>query len=90
MNKIDQLEQRLVLAEARIVALEARPVFDYCGVWQPATRYPRGAVVTHAGSAWCALDEVIGQRPGEAATGWRLMVKRGRDGKDARDGAMRE
>lgn len=55
------------------------PVMRYLGVYADGAKYLRGDVVTWGGSAWhCEVDEVKGQ-PGNVS-GWKLMVKRGRDG----------
>ncbi|KXF78545.1 hypothetical protein ATN84_01765 [Paramesorhizobium deserti] len=56
----------------------------YMGVHQKAMAYKQGSVVTDGGSAWCAVKDVPeGERPG-ASDGWQLMVKAGRDGRDAK------
>lgn len=62
--------------ESRVRELEGRGI-KYCGTYQRALDYERGAVVTHQGSAWIALTET-GAEPGTDAA-WQLMVKRGRD-----------
>jgi len=47
--------------------------------------YDPGDLVTWAGSTW-HCDEATTSKPGEyaGAKNWTLMVKRGRDGKDAK------
>jgi hypothetical protein len=50
------------------------------GVWREG-EYQKGDGVTWAGSFWIA-QETTNQKP-EGGKGWRLAVKRGRDGKDA-------
>lgn len=62
--------------ESRVRELEGRGI-KYCGTYQRALDYERGAVVTHQGSAWIALTET-GDEPGTSGD-WQLMVKRGRD-----------
>lgn len=75
-------EQRLLL-EQRVAALEARPVFEDVGVWSADKGYRNGNGVSHDGSFWLAKrDTLPGERPG-ACDGFRLAVKRGRDGKNA-------
>jgi len=68
----------------RIKALEGlqtKTLADaYRGIWIP-NPYERGAIVTHKGGLWLAVQGGDG-RPGESAT-WKLIVKAGRDGKDA-------
>jgi hypothetical protein len=51
------------------------------GVFRPDAVYAKGDGVTFGGSFWIAQQEAPG-RP-EDGSGWRLAVKRGRDGKDA-------
>jgi len=69
--------------ERRLNELAERPHLHEEGVWQPETAYGVGAVVTDHGSAWVAKQPTC-QRPGINNDHWRLLVKRGRDGKDAR------
>lgn len=52
----------------------------YRGVWREGPS-DKGDVVTWAGSAWhCERD--TDEKPGGGSDAWRLMVKRGADGKD--------
>jgi hypothetical protein len=63
---------------------DGRPGLEYLGVYVAGKAYGRGAVVTFAGSAWhCETDTAAA--PSEAGGAWRLMVKRGRDGRDLRE-----
>lgn len=65
---------------------DGRAGLAYRGVFQAGQRYDVGDVVTWDGSAWhCHEPETTG-RPGDGAPGWKLIVKRGRDGRDLRDG----
>jgi collagen type III alpha len=57
------------------------PVVIDRGVWKEQA-YGKGAGVTWAGSFWIAQRETS-SKPDTADSGWRLAVKRGRDGKDA-------
>jgi hypothetical protein len=52
-----------------------------CGIHKTGSAYESGDVVTRGGSYWVAKKQTIGT-PGESPD-WRLVVKRGRDGKDA-------
>lgn len=52
------------------------------GIWMTDKEYQSGDVVTWDGAQWCA-DEDTSKKPGTDDSGWRLIVKRGRDGKDA-------
>lgn len=56
---------------------------EYCGVYVDGRSYDRGDLVTWGGSAW-HCNEATATKPGDGSKGWTLMVKRGRDGKDAR------
>lgn len=67
----------------RVAEIEAAGI-KFMGTWQRAMGYRRGSVVTHQGSAWCAIrDHEDAEEPGRSAT-WQLMVKKGADGKDAK------
>lgn len=68
--------------DKRLAALEATGL-KYSGTWQRAQDYQRGAVVTDQDSAWVALKAGAGERPGEVPAAWQLLVKAGRDGRDA-------
>jgi hypothetical protein len=74
LDRVDALGQRIAEIESRGV--------KYWGTFQRSVTYPRGAITTHDGSAWVAIREVDGEVPGTSGA-WVLMVKRGRDGKDA-------
>ena len=50
------------------------------GVWGEGKSYLKGDGVTWAGSFWIAQDDTA-DKP-DVGKGWRLAVKRGRDGKD--------
>ena len=53
----------------------------YQGTWRWGETHKRGALVTDSGSLWmCGQDTEA--RPGKSQD-WQLIVKRGRDGKDA-------
>lgn len=51
------------------------------GVYKTGEEYSPGDAVTWAGSLWIA-QEKTSEKP-DSGQGWRLAVKRGRDGKDA-------
>lgn len=70
--------------ERRMAAVEATGI-RYLGVYQRATEYRKGDVVTFAGSAWVAIKAVTeGTVPGGDTAAWQLAVRAGKDGKDAR------
>jgi hypothetical protein len=74
---------RFAALEQRLTELERCPL-DWKGVWSPDTHYTARSLVTHNGSVFYAQSKVAkGVMPGEGE-GWKLIVKRGRDGKDAR------
>ncbi|RUX09927.1 hypothetical protein EOA27_23850 [Mesorhizobium sp. M2A.F.Ca.ET.037.01.1.1] len=78
------LSERCGALEACVKELQERPVAQYRGVWANEETYKRGDMTTFGGSTWhCELDSSRGVRPGDGI-GWRLMVKKGRDGRDAR------
>lgn len=59
------------------------PVPVYCGVYKEADSYVPGDMVTWGGSLW-HCDAETKDKPGTDA--WTLAVKKGRDGKDVRNG----
>ena len=59
------------------------PVPVYRGVFRDGEEYARGDMVTWAGSLWHA-DKSTSEKPDAPDGGWRLAVKRGRDGRDAK------
>lgn len=58
------------------------------GVWKEAGTYQTGDGVSYGGSFWIAGDDATG-RP-DTGNGWRLAVKRGRDGKAGAPGEKGE
>ena len=67
--------------ERRIAELEAR---EWVGVFQTGKTYAKNSIVSHDGSCWVATRDCPEGKPGTGpACGWKLVVKRGRDGKDA-------
>lgn len=64
----------------------AHPV--YRGVWGDGG-YDKGDTVTWAGSTWIAERDTTG-KPGAKDSGWRLSVKKGRDGQDGATGKIPE
>lgn len=55
------------------------------GVYKAGETYQAGDCVTWGGSLWIAQKET-GEKPDSPESGFRLAVKRGRDGKDAKVG----
>lgn len=62
---------------------DGTPGLRFAGVYVDGKTYDLGDLVTWGGSSW-HCNEATTTRPGEGAHAWTLMVKRGRDGKDAR------
>lgn len=58
------------------------PRFKDCGVFREGT-YRQGDGVTFGGSLWLAQKDDPPGKPGDPDSGWRLAVKKGRDGRDA-------
>lgn len=55
------------------------------GAYKSQSEYECGDAVTHGGSLWIAQQDAPEGAPGMGGKGWRLAVKKGRDGKDLRD-----
>lgn len=64
------------------------PIVIDRGVWVEGKDYHAGDAVTWAGSVWIAQTSGVTDKP-DGGDGWRLSVKRGRDGKHGRDGEMK-
>jgi hypothetical protein len=81
----EYVQQELAPILQRLEALEERPALRDAGVWKADQVYQIGDVVTDHGSAWVCRLHCCQSRPGgDGGVGWRLLVKRGRDGKDVR------
>jgi len=80
-------ERSLTLAFSRAdVCKEFRvdlPVVIDRGVYKAESDYQRGDAVTWGGSLWIAQKDSPESKPG-MGDGWRLAVKKGRDGKDGK------
>lgn len=70
-----------VVKEASIVL----PINIDRGIFKEGQNYTAGDSVTWGGSYWIAQRDT-GAKPDSADSGWRLAVKKGRDGKDGRNG----
>jgi hypothetical protein len=74
-------EELDALIEARFAELQVRTFADvYHGVFKPGETYTRGALATWDGSLWLSLSDTSA-KPGEKDSGWKMVVKRGADGK---------
>lgn len=63
------------------------PRFKDCGVFRDDVKYREGDGVSFGGSLWLAQRDDPEDKPGSGNGHWRLAVKKGRDGRDAGDGA---
>jgi hypothetical protein len=52
------------------------------GIFDTRSHYVGGDVVTYDGSAWHCEKDGTTNKPGDGSGDWKLIVKRGRDGKD--------
>lgn len=59
------------------------PGLSYREVFKEGEAYERDDAVTYNGCMWIALKDTSAT-PGEEDSGWRLAVKKGRDGRDTR------
>jgi hypothetical protein len=80
---IAEIVEEIVVAALRPLVQRIRELesngLKYAGTYQPDQTYTRGTMVTHDGSMWCAVRDVIpGERPGDNDA-FRLCVKRGKD-----------
>jgi hypothetical protein len=76
-------EDALAALDARIKALEVNPAWQYRGTFDEGSWYDPNELVTHAGSLWFCRRRT-NTPPGDADSGWTLIVKRGRDGRDGK------
>ena len=67
--------------DVKFIAEMAIPTIIDRGVYKAGETYAQGDAVTWAGSLWIAQEKTA-EKP-DSGQGWRLAVKRGRDGKDA-------
>lgn len=59
------------------------PMMIYRGIYQEGRVYAKGDVTTWGGSMWHSDADNVTERPSDTAkTAWKLVVKRGRDGKE--------
>jgi hypothetical protein len=60
----------------RVAELESKKLPTYAGAHKEGTAYAAGSLVTRSGSLWLATAQTD-ETPGQGATSWRLIVKRG-------------
>jgi hypothetical protein len=73
------LRKEIAALRSELAELKAAP--GYQGTWVQGTKYLARSTATHDGSCWHANQDTTA-KPGTSPA-WSLMVKRGRDGKDA-------
>lgn len=71
--------------EVKAFTLKWPTVIDR-GIWKEGHPYSRGDSVTWGGSSWIAQQDEPPGKPDTKDSGWRLAVKKGRDGKDSKNG----
>lgn len=75
---------RPVVKEVHDEDMATRPQLVYREVWRPGEQYALGNLVTWGGSLWHCNAAGTKAKPGDGGgNDWRLVVKKGRDGKDA-------
>ena len=75
---------RLTHTDGEVVEQTLRsPSLLYRGVFREGDQYDGGDAVTYGGSLWVALRATT-TKPGDGSPDWRLAVKKGRDGRDAK------
>ena len=78
------LSIRVTHTDGEVVEQQLRsPSLIYREIYREGERYEGGDAVTFGGSVWVALRDTT-SKPGEGAADWRLAVKKGRDGRDAK------
>lgn len=87
-HSIEQLDERTfaiksVMTSGAVVEKRvALPAVLDRGVFRDGTKYAKGDAVTYGGSLWIGQADEPPGKPGDVGSGWRLAVKKGRDGKD--------
>ena len=79
---ITPLVERLDAFGTRLEALEER---EYCGVWAPGQTYRKFSTATFEGHSWVAR-ETTSEQPGNGSTAWTLQVRRGKQGREGKQG----
>lgn len=86
-NGVRKFAMRVVRTSGELAEQDfSMPVMIYRDVYRQGEDYDKGDVTTWAGSTWHAEVDHPKSAPGTAgSTEWKLIVKRGRDGKDGKD-----
>ena len=80
---IRELNSQVKDLTARVKELESQPRAHDAGTWHAGAMYEAGALVTFGGSGWICTTAHIATAEFDHGC-FRLFVKRGKDGKDAR------
>jgi hypothetical protein len=79
-EEIEDIATRAV--ETRFAEVQTRTFADiYQGTFDPKQNYTRGLTATYDGSLWLS-ERDTNKQPGTIDSGWKLITKRGRDGRD--------
>lgn len=80
-------QKRIEQLETRLAALEAAPRgLEDAGAHETGRAYRKGVGVSAAGSYWVSVRDTKGhERPGDGSGAFRLIAKKGRDGRDGKD-----
>jgi hypothetical protein len=84
VEAIKGLKTELAEARQEIAALKATAYLKDAGLWKHGATYALGDVAQFSGSAWVCTKAHTASGPTADHTCWRLWIKRGKDGKDAR------
>ena len=79
------IEIKTVLSDGEEVSHHIKTsVPDYKGTHKDDVNYEKGDFTTWGGSLWHAWRDNPSGRPGTKDSGWKLAVKKGQNGKDAK------
>ena len=75
----------LIALRRRVEVLERQPVLRYLGIWDSDQQYPEGSLVNSKGSCWISTAENRGVQPDDNSSLWKIVARKGRDGRHAKD-----
>jgi len=81
-DSLGELVERVERLEANVTDLADRG-FKYRGYWTGGMKAKRNEAYTHNGSLWLAQYDTE-DTPDQTSVDWKLIVRKGRDGKDAK------
>jgi hypothetical protein len=81
-DSLAEVVERVEKIESRIADIGDRG-FKYRGYWTEGMKAKKTEAFTHNGSLWLAMYDTD-DAPDQTSVDWKLIVRRGRDGKDAR------